>query len=153
MKNKIFALAAALLMLTAWSCREESDALMGYDHNESLAFGDAEKSFAEKFKVLWNGMNQYYAIWDYEKEQGVDWDAVYDEYYPQFQALDQKDKVPDEELKALLQKVLDPLHDGHNSIDVKNHLTGNIVNVAPGADRLMARPDFEQSLVPFTMAY
>ena len=77
MKHKIFfMIMAGLLMTTAWSCRQESDALMGYDHNEKLVFGDAETSFAAKFKVLWNGMNQYYAIWDYEAENGVDWDAV-----------------------------------------------------------------------------
>lgn len=154
MKNKIFAImGAGLLLMTISSCRSESDTLLGYDHDETLVFGPAETSFAAKFDVLWNGLSQYYALWDYEMEQGIDWDAVYDEYYPQFQALDQRSTVTDDELKALLQQVLDPLHDGHNSIDVKNHLTGNIVNVAPGADRLMARPDFEQSLVPFTMAY
>ena len=153
MKNKIFALAAALLMLTAWSCREESDALMGYDHNESLAFGDAEKSFAEKFKVLWNGMNQYYAIWDYEKEQGVDWDAVYDEYYPQFVALDQKDSVPDNELQELLDKAIVPLHDGHMVITVKNHSTGHSVISDPGLERLKQRADLKESTVNFNLQY
>ena len=116
MKHKIFfMIMAGLLMTTAWSCRQESDALMGYDHNEKLVFGDAETSFAAKFKVLWNGMNQYYAIWDYEAENGVDWDAVYDEYLPQFEALDKRDSVPDNELQALMAKVFDPLHDGHLS--------------------------------------
>ena len=154
MKHKILMMmGAGLLMLTISSCRHESDTLSGYDQNEELVFGAAETSFAAKFDVLWNGLNQYYALWDYEKEMGLDWDAVYDEYYPQFLALDQKDKVTDDELKALLQKVLDPLHDGHNSIDVKNHKTGNIVNVGPGMDRLLARPDLNQSLVQFTMKY
>ena len=100
MKHKIFSMiVAGLLMSTAWSCRQESDALMGYDQNENLVFGDAETSFAAKFKVLWNGMNQYYAIWDYEAEYGLDWDAVYDEYLPQFEALDKRDSVPDDELR------------------------------------------------------
>ena len=78
-------------MLLATSCREESDSLLSYDHEEQLAFAEAETSYAAKFKVTWNGLNQYYALWDYEKEQGLDWDAVYDEYLPQFEALDERD--------------------------------------------------------------
>ena len=154
MKHKIFTMmGAGLLLMTISSCRSESDTLLGYDQNEELVFGAAEKSFAAKFDVLWNGMSQYYALWDYEMEQGIDWDAVYDEYYPQFQALDQRSTVSDEELKALLQKVLDPLHDGHNSIEVKNHLTGHTVKVLPGVDRVRTRPDLNQSLVAFNMSY
>ena len=154
MKHKILSIiGAGLLLMTVSSCREQSDALMGYDQNEELVFGDAEKSFAAKFNVLWNGMNQYYALWDYEKEMGIDWDAVYDEYYPQFQALDKKEEVTDDELEALLRKVLDPLHDGHNQIEVKNHTTGNTVMVSPGMDRLKARPDCEQSFCTPSLRY
>ena len=154
MKHKILSIiGAGLLLMTAWSCRQESDALMAYDQNENLVFGAAEKSFAAKFEVLWNGFNQYYAIWDYEAENGVDWDAVYDEYLPQFEALDKRDSVPDDELKALLQKVFDPLHDGHNEVEVKNHTTGNSVVVSPGMDRVRLRPDLEQSLYSPNLKY
>ena len=153
MKKILTIIGAALLMLTAWSCREQSDQLMAYDQNEDLVFGDAEKSFAAKFQVLWNGMSQYYALWDFEKEQGVDWDAIYDEYYPQFQALDQKDKVTDDELTALLKKVFDPLHDGHLSFSVTNHTTGSTVACQPEMDRVKQRVDFEQSSVQPSLAY
>lgn len=154
MKHKIFfMIMAGLLMTTAWSCRQESDALMGYDHNEKLVFGDAETSFAAKFKVLWNGMNQYYAIWDYEAENGVDWDAVYDEYLPQFEALDKRDSVPDNELQALMAKVFDPLHDGHLSFIMKNHTTGSSVPCQPGFDRVPSRDDYEASNLPVSLQY
>ena len=154
MKHKIFfMIVAGLLMTTAWSCRQESDALMGYDQNENLVFGDAETSFAAKFKVLWNGMNQYYAIWDYEAEYGLDWDAVYDEYLPQFEALDQRDSVPDDELKALMAKVFDPLHDGHLTFLMKNHTTGSSVGCQPGFDRLTSRDDYEASDLPVSLQY
>ena len=153
MRNKILTLGAALLMLATWSCREESDALMSYDHNEDLVFGDAEKSFAAKFQILWNGMNQYYAIWDYEKELGIDWDAVYDEYYPQFKALDQKEKVTDDELKTLMDKVFCQLHDGHLQFTATNHTIGSTVVCQPGIERVKLRPDLEQSRQPVSLQY
>jgi hypothetical protein len=133
-----------LLTMLATSCREESDKLLSYDHVETLAFGEAEKSFAGKFKVTWNGLNQYYALWDYEEEQGLDWDAVYDEYLPQFEALDERgedDPVTDDELKAMLKKVLSPLHDGHFVMVWKNHVTGHNVAYSPSADRNASRDD------------
>ena len=144
MKHKIFfMIMAGLLMTTAWSCRQESDALMGYDHNEKLVFGDAETSFAAKFKVLWNGMNQYYAIWDYEAENGVDWDAVYDEYLPKYEVLDQRDDVTDDELRKLLDETLAPLHDGHFVAQMQNHLTGTFVAASPSRTRQKERDDYE----------
>lgn len=148
MKNKIFTLGAGLMMLTAWSCREESDMLQTYDHNDLLVFAAADTSFAAKFQLMWHGMNQNYTIWDYEAEQGVDWDAVYDEYYPQFAALDQRGKnetVTDDELQTLMGKVLNPLHDGHFSFKMKNHKTGNTVNIFPSQERNQTRDDFTQA--------
>lgn len=123
MKNKIlFILGLVLMGLSMGSCRGDSDTLMSYDHKDNLAFKEAEKSFAGKFKVIWNALNQNYALWDYEQQNGLDWDAVYDEYLPQFEALDEREKVTDAELEDLLKKVLNPLHDGHMVIFVKNHL-------------------------------
>lgn len=142
--HKIYMMGAMLLMLLATSCREESDSLLSYDHEEQLAFAEAETSYAAKFKVTWNGLNQYYALWDYEKEQGLDWDAVYDEYLPQFEALDERDQdnpVTDDELKAMLQKVLSPLHDGHFAMLWKNHATGKQVGYSPSSDRNASRDD------------
>lgn len=153
MKNKIFALGALLLLMTASSCREQSDAMMGYDQYENLVFGDAKKSFGAKFKVLWNGMNQYYAIWDYEREKGVDWDAIYDECYPQFAALDQQSTVTDDELNALMQKAFAPLHDGHLEFYMDNHKTGSTVRYIPAHDRLRKRPDLEEIMVPISLNY
>ena len=139
-------IGAALLMLLVSSCRETNDVLLPYDHNDVLAFGAAEYSFAGKFKVTWNGLNQYYALWDYEKEQGLDWDAVYDEYLPQFEALDEReDSIPvtDDEVKELLNKVLSPLHDGHFAMLWKNHVTGNNVVCVPSSIRNASRDDAE----------
>ena len=147
MKHKILSImGAGLLILTTWSCREQSDALMSYDYNETLVFGAADTSFAAKFQVMWNGMNQYYALWNYEAEQGLDWDAVYDEYYPQFAALDQRGKdetVTDDELKALMDKLFAPIHDGHFYMTVTNHTTGSSVTTSPGIARTALRDDYK----------
>ena len=147
--KKIYMIGALLLMLLATSCRQESDNLMAYDHADYLAFGKAENSYAEKFKVMWHGMDQYYALWDYEEEQGLDWDDVYNEYLPQFEALDNRGKdnpVTDDELTEMLKKVLSPLHDGHFAMIWKNHATGNSVVYVPSQDRNATRDDAEVSV-------
>ena len=100
-----------------------------------LSFGEAETSYAGKFKVLWNGLNQSYALWDYEKELGLDWDAVYDQYLPQFEALDEQEDVTDNQLKELTEQVVCPLHDGHMNVQLKNHKTGKYITVSPSMVR------------------
>ena len=143
-KNKIMMLGVMLLMMTFSSCREETDKLMTYDHPDVMAFGNADSCFAEKFKIMWNGLNQYYALWDYEDEYGLDWDAVYDEYLPQFEALDKKETVTDEELKELIRKVCSPLHDGHLAVIFNNHKTGTQeVLYLPSEDRVVKHDDYE----------
>ena len=147
--KKIFSIiSTALLLLTMGACRPESDTLVSYDHNDQLVFAAADTSFAAKFKIMWNGMNQYYAIWDYEAEHGVDWDAVYDEFYPQFETLDHRSKdatVTDDELLTLLKKCFGRLHDGHFHLEMKNHKTGHTVIYTPANDRNASRDDYKLS--------
>ena len=143
MKHKILSIiGAGLLLLTLGACREQSDTLVSYGHQDQLSFGEAETSYAGKFKVLWNGLNQSYALWDYEKELGLDWDAVYDQYLPQFEALDEQEDVTDNQLKELTEQVVSPLHDGHMNVKVKNHKTGKYITVSPSMVRNSKRPEF-----------
>ena len=132
-----------LLLVMVTSCREESDALQNYAFNDGLAFEKAKKSYAGKFKVLWKALDQNYGIWDYERSQGVDWDAVYDEYLPKYEALDKRDDVTDDELQKLLEATLAPLHDGHFAAQMENHQTGNFVVTVPSNTRTKERDDFE----------
>lgn len=148
MKSKIYNIIIVLLLSVALtSCHEESDVLTAYDFNDYISFNEANKSFAGKFKVAWNGLNQYYALWDYEAKQGLDWDATYDEYLPKFAALDERDEatnpVTDDELKQLMQGFLSPLHDGHFVMEWKNHHTGNFVRFSPSSQRNESRDDYE----------
>ena len=147
MKHKILSIiGVGLLLLTLGACREQSDTLVSYGHQDQLAFGEAETSFAGKFKVLWNGLNQNYALWDYERELGLDWDAIYDQYLPQFEALDEAldklEEVTDAQLSKLLKEVVSPLHDGHMVVKVKNHKTGEYISIVPAALRNSERPEF-----------
>ena len=143
MKHKILSIiGVGLLLLTLGACREQSDTLVSYGHQDQLAFGEAETSYAGKFKVLWNGLNQNYALWDYERELGLDWDAIYDQYLPQFEALDKLEEVTDAQLAALLKEVVSPLHDGHMVVKVKNHKTGKYISISPAALRNSERPEF-----------
>ena len=143
MKHKILSIiGVGLLLLTLGACREQSDTLVSYGHQDQLAFGEAETSFAGKFKVLWNGLNQNYALWDYERELGLDWDAIYDQYLPQFEALDKLEEVTDAQLSKLLKEVVSPLHDGHMVVKVKNHKTGEYISIVPAALRNSERPEF-----------
>ena len=132
-----------LLLVLVTSCREESDALQNYAFNDGLAFEKAQKSFAGKFKVLWKALDQNYGVWDYERSQGVDWDAVYDEFLPKYEALDQRNDVTDEELRKLLDETVAPLHDGHFVAQMQNHLTGTFVAASPSRTRQKERDDYE----------
>ena len=130
MKRNIFIIASMVVLLAG--CRQKSDNVLNYAYQDNMAFGEASKSYAAKFDVFWQGMNANYALWDFEEAQGLDWDAVYDEYYPKFKALDeQQTAVTDAQLQSLLEEVAAPLHDGHLAIQMQNHATGNFVAVLP----------------------
>ena len=143
MKNKIMILGAMLLLVMVTSCREESDAVQNYAFNDGLAFEEAKESFAGKFKVMWKALDQNYGIWDYERSLGLDWDAVYDEFLPKYEALDKRDDVTDDELRKLLEETLAPLHDGHFVAQMENHQTGGSVLVDPSSTRDQQRDDYE----------
>ena len=137
------------MALTVTSCRESSDTLLSYDHDDYLSFGEGQSSFGGKYKIAWKALNQYYCLWDYEMQHGLDWDAAYDTYYPQFAALDKRTEdnpVTDKELKALMDEAFGGLHDGHLTIGFSNHITGTkSVVVSPSTNRNLDREDFDIS--------
>ena len=148
MENKIGLLGALLLLLTFGSCQKESTTLIPYDHVNAVSFAAADTSFAAKYEVFWNGMNQNYALWDYEMEHGLDWDAEYEKFYPQFAALDKQEIVMDEDLRALMEQMVAPLHDGHMYVDFLNHRTGRYVTVDPQSLRIKERADYKDGYIP-----
>ncbi len=138
-------LGALLLMLTANSCRQETDVIHNYGSNDQLAFNGADNSFEKQFEIFWHGMNQNYCLFAYDRTFGLDWDAVYDEFLPQFRALDEQDDVTDKELKELIIKLTTGLHDGHYYTSFKNYHTGNHIRVQPQAVAIELRPDVATS--------
>ena len=138
-----YSLFTILCALALTSCRPTSEELLSYGHNDQQAFMAAGVSFAEEFKTFWYAMNENYGIWDYEAQCGVDWDAVYDTYLPQFEALDDRQEpVTDDELWTLYSQFVDSLHDGHMAIVIKNLHTNKYITLTPGMSRMMReRPD------------
>jgi len=144
MKNKIFTLGLLLLILIgAMSCHEESDVVMSYANNDYLTFSEADSSFAGKYRVFWKALNINYTLWDYEKQNGLDWDEHYATYLPEFEALDKRATVTDEELKQLMEEMVAPLHDGHLMVEFKNHKTNKFVYASPGNIRNSVYEDFK----------
>ena len=145
MKNKIKIVGALLLTLAVSACHKDADTLLNYAYADNLSFNEATESYAGKFRVFWNAMNQNYTLWDYEEKYGLNWDNVYNEYLPKFEALDQPGtEVTDSALKALMSEVVAPLHDGHMSVEFMNHQTKNPVIVSPGSIRSESRDDAEE---------
>ncbi len=147
MKNKICLWGALLLLLTVSSCRKDSDTFVNYNSGDLVAYANAQSSYAEQFKLFWHGMDQNYCLFAYERTFGLDWDAIYDEYLPQFEALDKQESVTDDEYKALLTKVISHLHDGHYYASFLNYKTDNRVRVHPQQNRnSLTRADFEKAI-------
>ena len=139
MKNLIKISAILLMALSLAACRKESDRVHNFSYYDDLVFSSANASFGDQFKLLWEALNSNYAIWDYEAEQGLDWDEVFETYYPKFVELDTLAKtrqITDEEFTALVKAVVAPLHDGHLAVDMKNRSSGNFINVNPGDIRV-----------------
>jgi len=104
------------------SCRENSDTIPSFFDDNNVT--DSISTFAEFFKDFWIAMNCNYPIWDYEAEHGINWDNVFNEYYPKFQMLDNiADGTNDREIRGktvqMLDEILSPLHDGHFTVEIK----------------------------------
>ena len=158
MKKKIFISIYSLFILLALcvtGCRPESDPLLSYSGSDVQVYTNAGSSFEQQFIELWKALNCNYCIWDYELEHGLDWDKVYNTYLPKFQALDEQEDVTDDELRALYEDVLNPLHDGHLNIQVKNLKNGHFLSFCPSDNRNESRPDcqFSMTFYPDIRAY
>ena len=133
------------LSLCTFGCRPESDDLLSFGQADGQAYGNAESSYEQQFISFWTAMNCNYGIWDYEEENGFDWDEVYDTYLPKFQALDKQQQVSDDELRALYDNIINPLHDGHLYVQIKNLKSGTFLNYVPSSIRNKARADYQQA--------
>ncbi|AJW62978.1 Peptidase family S41 [Elizabethkingia miricola] len=105
------------------SCVREDEASITEPTRYQL--GDI-KSYADLFTVFWSTMEQRYNYFYEQKEiKGMDWNAIYKEYYPKFSALKHfgtgTDKeVQDDSDKAMdyFADIIDPIIDRHFQVQI-----------------------------------
>lgn len=152
-KIRFFSYVAITLLLMA-SCRPTGDNLLSYGQYDMLAYDESGSSHAGNFKALWTAMNENYCIWDYEAEHGLNWDAVYHEYLPKFEALDdttRKENPTELELYQLYASFLDSLHDGHLAIEIKMGYMTKPLTFSPGMMRAMRERGEEYEITGATL--
>ena len=131
------------LIMVMVSCREDSDNINSYAYEDFLIFAEANSSLEGQFKAIWTAMNCNYPIWDYEEQQGLNWDDVYDKYLPRFKKLDTEynlqKPVPDSLVSELYDSIFAPLHDGHLFMYLKNIHTGKKIkkSISPQVIRVV----------------
>lgn len=89
---------------------------------EPTRYQDSDiKSYADLFKVFWTVMDQRYNyFYEQKRNDGMDWDAVYKEYYPKFEALqafntgNDKDIIENQKIaRQYFTDIVDPIIDRH----------------------------------------
>ena len=115
MKRLVIILALAALVFSG--CRKEADYHPYIGETGDLAYN----SYSSQFDYLWKCMSTGYVFWDVDE---TDWDAVYVEYMPKFQALDKKHESGQDvtlaELETLYKGVIGGLKDHHFYFMIKN---------------------------------
>lgn len=135
MKHKllyILVLASALM-----GCRPKGDVY--FDPNDPINL--QYTTYASQFDAIWRSMNTHYVFWSEDK---TDWDAVYKEMLPRFEALDKQyeadGSTPDSlTLVGLYAQVTSSLIDHHMKIYVTDVHTGTECIYRPGYEEVMQR--------------
>jgi len=115
MKRNIILLALVALIFSG--CRKEADYHPYIGETDQLAYD----SYSTQFEFLWKCISTGYVFWDVDE---TDWDAVYTEYMPKFNALDAQHEagqnVPLEALATLYEGAMGRMRDHHMNIAVRN---------------------------------
>ena len=149
MKCKRFIFFLTLAALLFGGCRKETD------YQPYIGeFGDlAYDSYSSQFEYLWKCMSTGYVFWDVDE---TDWDAVYAEYMPKFQALDAKHEAGQDvtlaELKTLYMGVIGGLKDHHMIFIVGNLFpapndTVSLFYIDPGQNEVESRDYYIEPIV------
>ncbi|MGI9580205.1 S41 family peptidase [Chryseobacterium sp. RRHN12] len=124
MKKIITVMLSAFLFCTSThSCIKEDEVREGAPNrniNENI------KSYADLFTVFWTVMDERYNFfYEQKKRDGMDWTAVYNEYYPKFLALKSYQQQGFSEhviqadarkAKEYFTKIIDPIMDRHYAV-------------------------------------
>lgn len=133
-KIPVFALGLALSALTLNSCVKDEETSI----TEPTRYTSSDvKSYADLFKVFWTVMDQRYNyFYEQKRADGMDWNAIYREYYPKFAALktfgkstDNDKDINDDKLKAVqyFTEIVDPIIDRHFNVKVAMPASNNSV--------------------------
>ena len=131
MKN-IALLLPAILFLSA-GCRKETPYIID-PRTENIS------NWSQAFESYWSGMNHNYVFWSIDP---TDWDAVYRQYKPEFEALADSgfsDKATNDHAFRMIQEMSAGLIDGH--LTVTFSLPDTIYRTQPASDRIRRREGF-----------
>lgn len=136
-KHKIAIVGFSLLALSSLtvlnSCSSDDSTI-----TDPRRFTAADvQSYEDLFVVFWKTMDQQYNYFYEQKEQGMDWDAIYKEYLPKFAALKTYGRPGEDDgqinedylaAKSYFEQIIDPIIDQHFSVKIKFPATSkNIV--------------------------
>lgn len=139
MKKYNLLLITLLLSCTILSCRQNPQLQSPTD--------DPSSSWRGVFISYWQGMNHSYSFWDIDP---TDWDKVYDEYLPKFEALDELAEGSFEESKALFEELTSTLIDHHYSLKVKHN--GKEYYVIPADKEIQTRDYYHEKTMEYFRA-
>lgn len=138
----IFALLLSLAAALP-SCRKDAPELTNPNEFQLT------RTPSQVFKVFWHGMNNSYGFWDIDP---TDWDRVYDEYLPLFEALDEavSEGIEDAELGGKMQtlytQICGKLIDHHLAITFFPKSEYGF-SISPGRLDISARDYFHKAIV------
>lgn len=115
----IITLMAGLCMICLTACEDATEV---FNPDTDSAYKQEQfTTLAGQFDYIWTGLNNSYLFW---YADSTDWDAVRDEYLPQFQELDELGKkgleVEDIIIEWLMYKIASKLLDKHLTIYMSN---------------------------------
>lgn len=128
----------AVILILAVSCLPQSDL--------SRDFGEL-KTWSDVFDIFWKRMSTNYLFWNLDYDNGLGWDAVYDEYKPEFDKLgDVMDpqRTPEEQKEnserafRLFFDISKNLSDGHFALELTD-TDGNDIMISLLGYRVMSR--------------
>ncbi|MHC5310292.1 S41 family peptidase [Myroides sp. LJL116] len=127
-KHKIAIVGFSLLALSSLtvlnSCSSDDSTI-----TDPRRFTAADvQSYEDLFVVFWKTMDQQYNYFYEQKEQGMDWDAIYKEYLPKFAALktygrpgEDDGQINEDYLMAesYFEQIIDPIIDQHFNVKIQ----------------------------------
>ncbi len=130
MKIRNIIISAILCVMGLSSCQE--DELYVQNPEGQQIFHD----WHHVFESFWNGMNYSYAFWDVDP---TDWDAVYNEYAPQFDGLKFGNSADSIAAGDLFEKVCEGVIDHHFYLSLKDANGMSWKFIQPAAKDLFSR--------------